>query len=115
MTLLGTLSSNSLSAVGSAGRSDRCASAAPNPSANAGRPDLRSRKWVANLLDQQLAEPQVGNNKRFEELRPAILAVLRRHFPDAADHTRDDDRRLRTPQLQRMRSHVAGNDEAIWK
>ena len=47
-----------------------------------------------------------GDSKRFEDLRPAVLTVLRRHSPYAPDHVGDDDSLLRAHQLQRVPEYV---------
>lgn len=58
------------------------------------------------LLERTFSVQLFGDSKRFEDLRPAVLAVLRRHSPHAADHAGDDDSLLRAHHLQRVPEYV---------
>lgn len=59
------------------------------------------------LLERTFSVQLFGNSKRFEDLRPAVLTVLRRHSPHAADHLGDDDSLLRAHHLQRVPEYVS--------
>jgi hypothetical protein len=58
------------------------------------------------LLERTFSVQLFGDSKRFEDLRPAVLTVLRRHSPYAPDHLGDDDSLLRAHLLQRVPEYV---------
>ncbi len=58
------------------------------------------------LLERTFSVQLFGDSKRFENLRPAVLAVLRRYSPYAPDHLGDDDSLLRAHQLHRVPEYV---------
>ncbi len=60
----------------------------------------------APLLERTFSVQLFGNSKRFEDLRPAVLAVLRRHSPYAAEYSGDDDSLLRAHHVQRVPEYV---------
>ena len=60
----------------------------------------------APLLERTFSVQLFGDSKRFEDLRPAVLAVLRRHSPFAAEYSGDDDSLLRAQQVQRVPEYV---------
>jgi len=58
------------------------------------------------LLERTFSVQLFGDSKRFEDLRPAVLTVLRRHSPHAAEYSDDGDSLLRVHQLQRVPEYV---------
>ena len=58
------------------------------------------------ILERTFSVQLFGDSKHFENLRPAVLALLRRHSPYALDHLGDDDSLLRAHQLQRVPEYV---------
>jgi hypothetical protein len=60
----------------------------------------------APLLERTFSVQLFGNSKRFEDLRPAVLAVLRRHSPYAAEYNGDDNSLLRAHHVQRVPEYV---------
>ena len=71
---------------------------------------LRALAALADLssptFERRLSVQLFGDSKRLQDLRRAILAVLRRHAPDGADYGDDEWALLRAHQLERVPEYV---------
>ncbi|MBI4786048.1 MAG: DUF2399 domain-containing protein [Chloroflexi bacterium] len=71
---------------------------------------LRALAAVADLrgpiLERKLSVQLFDDSKRLQDLRRAILVVLRRHAPDAADYGDDEWALLHAHQLERVPEYV---------